>query len=252
MESTLRSEPGIRTVQLDLENGRLSLQYDPRRVSLRRVQHLSREIGVVLGQQFERCTRRIRGVRCADCAERYERGIDSAPGVARVSVNPAAQVITVEYDPKATDLPSVEQQIIGAGFSVEPPPGTRAAYRAAEARDRTTRLRMGALTVVCLLALIVGWVLQAIEGPPESTVLAIFLVAYFAGGAYSTVRVVRELGSGVISVDLLMIAAALGAAAIGNWRDICGSAIPSSCGRRSGSPPTGSFASARPPSISRR
>jgi Cd2+/Zn2+-exporting ATPase len=217
MEEVLEREPGVRSVALDYERDRLRLQFDPRRVSMPRVQQLAGRLGVDLQQRYDRCTRRVRGIRCADCAERIGHSLAETPGVVRVVVNPAAQVIAVDYDTLELDLAQVDQQLSRAGLVAEPPPASRAAFREAEARDRALRHQMAAMTVVCLAALIVGWVATTAELLPERGVLALYLLSFLAGGFHSAQRVARELRGGEISVDLLMLAAAIGAATLGRW-----------------------------------
>jgi Cd2+/Zn2+-exporting ATPase len=219
MEAFLHSNSGIRGVSLHFQDGEYRLRYDPGQISLVRVKQLSRQLGIDLDRRYERCTLRSRGMSCGDCTAHVTKSLGGTPAVVRVDVNPAAQIISVEYDPREADLPTFERRLRKAGYRAEPLPGTRAAYQASERRDRALRRRMGTLTVLCLAALVTGWVLQSATAAPQAVVLAVFAAAYLAGGFYSSAQVVRELRSGTITVDFLMITAALGAAAIGQWRE---------------------------------
>ena len=54
---------------------------------------------------------------------------------------------------------------------------------------------------------------------PANLILALNLVAYAAGGFYGVSSAIESLLQGKIDVDLLMVLAALGAAAIGQWHE---------------------------------
>ncbi len=217
MEQLLQKEPGIRGASLDVGAGKLRLTYDPKRMSLNEARRLSHRLGVELEEPFRHCTLRTRGMHCADCAAQIARPLERQPGMARVAVNPVAQIITVDYDTTTTDLPAVELALARAGYEAEPAPGTKAAYQASEARDRRLRVRMAVLTAVCLVALIAAWIGEAAGVISEQTALGLYVIAFLAGGYYSTARVIHELASAEITVDFLMIAAAIGAASIGRW-----------------------------------
>ena len=76
------------------------------------------------------------------------------------------------------------------------------------------------LSVVTLVALIAGWLGGSVSGfLPRWLVVAMALVAYAAGG-YSGVKCALACArKGILNIDFLMIAAALGAAFIGEWEE---------------------------------
>ncbi|HEX7009950.1 MAG TPA: HAD-IC family P-type ATPase, partial [Phycisphaeraceae bacterium] len=69
------------------------------------------------------------------------------------------------------------------------------------------------LVAVCLAGTLIGWWFGA-QSPAGLTA---FALAYLAGGAGPTVAMIAAIRSGQITVDSLMIAAAAGAAIIGDW-----------------------------------
>jgi Cd2+/Zn2+-exporting ATPase len=217
LEATLRREPGVRGAVVDVPAGRFQLRYNPKQVSLPRVQQMARQLGIELGQRYERCTLRLRGLRCADCALGLEKRLRQIPGVTRVAVSPATGAVAVEYAADTADLATFEQAIAQAGYPVRPPPRTRAAVQAARAQEATARRRMAVLTGVCLLGWLFGLLGSTTGVLPHAVAIAGYAVACLAGGFYSTVRAVRELRLGFVTVDLLMITAAAGAAVVGEW-----------------------------------
>lgn len=82
---------------------------------------------------------------------------------------------------------------------------------------------------VCLVMLIVGVCLQSVSPvnelntatwpPGRIAALTAFLIAFVAGGTQISGHAVEDLRSGRVTIDLLMILAAVGAAAIGDWAE---------------------------------
>jgi len=76
------------------------------------------------------------------------------------------------------------------------------------------------LAAVTLLALLVGWVGGSVTGIlPGWTVTLAAVLAFAAGGYSGLVGAIEEAKHGKLDIDFLMIAAALGAAAIGEWEE---------------------------------
>lgn len=74
------------------------------------------------------------------------------------------------------------------------------------------------LTIVCLLATVAGWVLEALTGA-TTLVWALYALAYVAGGFYSVQEAWETLKERQFDVNFLMIIAAVGAALIGEPRE---------------------------------
>ena len=115
------------------------------------------------------------------------------------------------------DTKAIKASTIGAGHAVQQPRSARDDLRETRWLEAASRRRMAALTVVCLVALLLGWVGEATHVVPTSIFLALYCASYASGGFYATSRAWRELRSGTLNVDLLMVLAAAGAAAVGEW-----------------------------------
>jgi Zn2+/Cd2+-exporting ATPase len=90
---------------------------------------------------------------------------------------------------------------------------SRDAERPAQREGPTKPPRLGVvLVVVCLASAIVGWIIR-----PSDWALLAFGIAYLTGGTETTIGALRQLARGRLSIDLLMIVAAIGAAVIGEW-----------------------------------
>lgn len=76
------------------------------------------------------------------------------------------------------------------------------------------------LAAITLVALLIGWLGGGVTGvlPPWAVTIAA-LVAFAAGGYSGLTGAIEEAKHGKLDIDFLMIAAALGAAAIGEWEE---------------------------------
>lgn len=80
-------------------------------------------------------------------------------------------------------------------------------------RPRTLRL---ALSGACLAFLLAGLIVE-FAGVPTWAAVSVFVAAYIAGGVFSAAEVIGALARGRITIDLLMLTAAAGAASLGHW-----------------------------------
>ena len=76
------------------------------------------------------------------------------------------------------------------------------------------------LAVVTLVALLVGWIGGSLtEFLPRWAVLTAAFVAFAAGGYTGLTGAIEQARERTLDIDFLMIAVALGAAAIGEWEE---------------------------------
>lgn len=76
------------------------------------------------------------------------------------------------------------------------------------------------LAAVTLVALLIGWLGGSVTGVlPSWAVTAAALAAFAAGGYSGLMGAIEEAKHGKLDIDFLMIAAALGAAMIGEWEE---------------------------------
>lgn len=82
-------------------------------------------------------------------------------------------------------------------------------------RQRWLAPRLVVLTLIAIAASL----LAERAGSEAVLILAVNAVAYAAGGFYGAKTAIESLLRGIIDIDMLMVLAALGAAAIGQWRE---------------------------------
>ncbi|HZB44707.1 MAG TPA: heavy metal translocating P-type ATPase [Pyrinomonadaceae bacterium] len=82
----------------------------------------------------------IKGMTCAACARRIERGLSKAEGVGGANVNFATARATVEYDPQRTGVPQLVETVQGLGYdALAPEDGAAPRDREEEARREEAR-----------------------------------------------------------------------------------------------------------------
>jgi Zn2+/Cd2+-exporting ATPase len=98
---------------------------------------------------------------------------------------------------------------------------TKARPAHAHHHDDAGRFWLIAGTAGCLAGGLAGWVLESFvltgDGLERAIVVAVYLAAYFAGGWHAFLHAGRDLLAGRVNIDLLMLAAAGGSAALGSW-----------------------------------
>ncbi len=85
-----------------------------------------------------------------------------------------------------------------------------------EQNDEFNRLE-AILTIICAVTLSLGWLGGQLAWISETAQLSLYLVAYLSGGYYGALAGLQALRKLELNIDFLMVLAALGAAAIGEW-----------------------------------
>ncbi len=76
------------------------------------------------------------------------------------------------------------------------------------------------LAAITLVALLIGWIGGSTTGLlPAWAIAVVALIAFVAGGYSGLMGAIEEAKHGKLDIDFLMIAAAIGAAAIGQWEE---------------------------------
>ncbi len=76
------------------------------------------------------------------------------------------------------------------------------------------------LAAITLVALLIGWIGGSVTGLLPQWAVTVFAVIAFGAGGYSGLKgAIEEAKEGRLDIDFLMIAAALGAALIGEWEE---------------------------------
>jgi len=166
-------------------------------------------VGDLAGDGFERTVVRVEGMDCASCAATVEKRVFALPGVRRATVNFAAGRLDAEHAP-GLSAEEIEHAVEGAGYRV---------VRADAAEDPPFwRTRRAALTGASALLFLVGLAVS-LAGAPGTYAVAVYALAILVGGLPIFRAALAGLRARTLDMNVLMAAATIGAAGIGEWAE---------------------------------
>jgi Cd2+/Zn2+-exporting ATPase len=185
-----------------------------------------RAAGAEITARFGHALLRFNAVDSEDAGLRIEDGLRAEPGVLAVSVSMAAQVARIEFDRQLTSEERVAlafRRLLGTGRAVEaaPKPEVAAPSRPVTPAAWYVRNTGLAKSVVAGALLIAAWVLERWAGLPHLVAVGLYLVSCGFGAFDLVSNTIKKLRRGrfTFDIDLLMLLAATGAAAIGAWAE---------------------------------
>ncbi len=211
LETALQNQKGLQRTHVKREGATAALcvHYDPDQISLADVQRLAERAGAEIVNRFHHRLLVIDGMDCSDCAKVVEHAIGRMPGVLAVTVNYPLGKMRVEYDTQQISRAEIERRVRGLGYSV---PATGLRKQVQENREVIFSLLAG-------LSVGVGWVGETFLGLPAVVAWGFYVVAMILGGWDVSQHAWHSLKERHFDTDLLMIVAALGAAALGDWAE---------------------------------
>jgi len=211
LKERLAGYRGIEKAHVDRKDGQtlLCLHYDPNLVSLEWVGRLAEEAGAEVTKRYLHETLRITGMDCADCALSVEHLLSRLPGVITVSVGYAAEKMRIEYDAHLLTHNDILARVRWMGYEIE--------EEEEEGGLREHWKLVLALTTGFFLT--AGFFGERFLGLHPYAATALYLLAYFSGGYDATRHGIKAALHLRFDVDFLMVVAALGAAALGEWAE---------------------------------
>ena len=224
---------GLEQVHLVRENGtaRLCIHYDPDLISLGQVQRLATEAGAMVTERYRHEQIPFVGLDAADGALTLEQSLNKLQGMLHAHVNYAAGLISIAYDSTLLNRARIEQAINHMGARIITAPGVVEATKTSDEpvhdhgsapaflphwmQERWALI----LVVLCGVFFLVGWVGATFLGLPEWVATLLFILAYITGGYDIATHALPGLLAGRFDTDFLMLAAAGGAAALGEWAE---------------------------------
>ena len=158
---------------------------------------------------MERTVVRVEGMDCASCAATVEKSVGRLPGVHSATVNFAAGRLDAEHDP-ALALEKIEGAVRAAGYGV-------AKTEEAE-RSPFWRTPRAISLFACSLLFALGLALT-LAGAPEIARAGAYLAGIAVGGVPIFRVAIAGLKARHLDMNVLMSAATIGAAAIGQWAE---------------------------------
>jgi Zn2+/Cd2+-exporting ATPase len=201
----MEADNGIVGVDFDTGASRLNVQYDAAVLPAHRADQIAEEIGQQLATHQGLCIIRGSAGGCQACALTLKQGL-------RERGQMLADVII-----KPNQLAVVGGPIIKPAEVTKPVTAPEAEGRLPLKRLSQNQLEIG-LTVLTGLLIATGWIGGAL-GLSVEVQTALYVAAYLAGGWFGVQAGIEDLRQRIVNVDLLMVLAALGAGAIGQWRE---------------------------------
>jgi len=217
LESRLGREPGVVRSHVVRENGGpavLCLHYDPSVRSLADVERLTRAAGAEIHALYGHVLLEIRAVGSEDAAAGIEAALRSVPGVIEAAVSIPAQQVRVEFERKKTSPARLQKVLLELGFPADTPD--------TKSHGRTGwygRNKEFVWSLACGTLIAVAWVGETWLGFAKPVAVGLYLAAYVFGGFELVEHLVKALRKGQFrfDIDLLMLLAAVGAGALGEW-----------------------------------
>ncbi|CAG0983202.1 H+-transporting ATPase [Anaerolineales bacterium] len=211
LEASFQNQKGILRAHLEREKSPvdLCLHYDPNLLTLSDVKRLAERAGAQIINRFHHESVPIEGMDCSDCARVIEHSLGRMDGVLSVNVNYPAEKMWVEFDNQKVNRASIEKRVRSLGYEI-PVEGLRSWYK--ENREIVFSLIAGLLVLI-------GWLGQTFLGLPVIVATVLYITAYIFGGWDISQHAWHAIKEKHFDTDLLMVMAALGAAALGEFAE---------------------------------
>lgn len=227
LRDQLKDRTGIRSVKLHPQaDGQaiLELDYDPRLITLAELDAEVRRVGFCLSPDRAEMVLGIEGMVSPRSEQVIEAVLSRLPGVA-ASASFASRSLRIEFDRRQCALPEIARRLDELGFRLLPSPIPPAAVEAAPTfRSRIYRLVLQYHKLVMAgaggLLLLAAFCVHVWGGDEmESLRIALIIPAYILTGWYTFRDTVKTLWQLQFDIDVLMFAAAIGAAALGQYEE---------------------------------
>lgn len=231
LTAVLKRRPGVIDAHVDgREDARLCVHFDPTLIAPSQLRALAEQQGARIDAKFGHATMRLPLPLHARAARTLADDLRGVPGVVRAEVGPTG-VAVVEFDRGLTDEKTLKAFLNDHAAALGQAPASASASRDEHAGHKhkpgeghghkhggvfgeRTELVFALLSG---LALLVGWLASfRLSGPVP---LAFYGLSYIFGGYFTLREAVENLRKRRFEIDTLMLVAAAGAAALGEWAE---------------------------------
>lgn len=236
LNARLQAQRGILQTHLHLDHDPVDLciHYDPNLISLAAVKRIAEEAGSELRNGYHHEQISFTGLDSADSATMISKELEGMDGMLHASVSYAAGFAIVAFNTKIVSLEQIQRTMRRFGaYPISQPAvkeekephvhehehehdhGTAPSFLPHWLQERWTLF----LIAIGGVFLLIGWVGQQFLGLPASAALILFLLSYIASAYDIGHHAIPALLRGIFDTDVLMLAAALGAAFLGAWAE---------------------------------
>ena len=203
---------------------KLCIHYAPEQVRLVELEQLVVASGAHLARAFSHVSLRVPGLRHERQARLLEGLLQREVGVFHASASFGAQQVYVEFDAARSTPERLSQVLASADVGVGAEPHVHAKGEVHEGEAEGTHRHGGPFgersemifSLTCGALTGIGWALSKFALPTGLST-ALFVAAYIAGGWFTIREVAVALRARTFEIDFLMLVAAVGAAALGEW-----------------------------------
>ncbi|HFQ92924.1 MAG TPA: heavy metal translocating P-type ATPase, partial [Anaerolineae bacterium] len=231
LEKTLLAQKGI--FRAHVKSGQppqLCIHYDPNLISLTAVQHIAQDAGSDFTERYRHERIPFGGITSTDAADVLAQVLRGLPGMIHASVNYAAGLAFVAYDTEKLDRAAIEKTMRQMGYkpvtetAVAPPAaaaeeehdhGSAPAFLPHAIQEKWTYI----LVALAGIFFLTGWLGETFFNLNENVALIFYILSYITGGYDVATHAIPGLFKGKFDTDVLMLAAATGAALLGDWAE---------------------------------
>ncbi|HEX7755421.1 MAG TPA: heavy metal translocating P-type ATPase [Niabella sp.] len=219
------------------KKAQLCFHYDPSAIALNEVEQIAKKAGADLTEHYGHLLIETTGIRHPRHARIIEAALKKQKGMLTASVS-GTGLIQLEYNKEAITAESILRQIKKEGLGIsaitdfhtrEQPPQKEAQTHAdhhheAGEQGHTHGGVFGEKTelffaLICGILLGIGFGLSFVNGIAPAVSTGFYIAACFFGGFYTTKEAIEGISKGAFEIDFLMLVAAVGAAALGQWAE---------------------------------
>lgn len=216
---TIADHEGILGVNPQADGERVEISFDPQKISeaeLRQIteEHLKPEMGSVADGGFRRTVMRLDGRACEAAAAKLERRIEKIPSVRHATATYIGRVLCLTFDANVASEEAVWRDVRLAGAQIEPLELRSSNHPSVWTRIVSGDLNEEILCILALVCLVAGAIVEHAAGK-DALALCLYAGAYLFGGQHGVRSAISSLRERTLDIDLLMVLAALGAAAVG-------------------------------------
>jgi Cu+-exporting ATPase len=177
IERALAKMHGVQSAAVNLAAENATVEYQPGAVTPQMILDKIEETGYT--PVMDKAELKIKGMTCAACSARIEKGLEKLPGVARAAVNLATEKATIEYNPAEIGAADIIKAVEKLGYGAAPVGGrpledTERAEREREFRRQRNLVIFSAVLSAPLLANMVVMLLNLHHLVPEFFMSALF------------------------------------------------------------------------------
>ena len=227
LRSTLDGREGVMRVHVEREDGhaQLCVHFDPDRLSVSQVESLAQAAGLALEQRYTHLDLGVRGLTNERRARLVSDRLRRIQGVLHARASASAARVHVELEPgaeRAGVLAALER------MGVAPRGEIRADDHAHDEEEPHDHKHGGifgdktelVFSLLCGALTLGGWLVETTL--PEVTpwlARGVLWAAYLFGGYYAVREVLEAVRAKRLEIDFLMLVAAAGAGALGEWAE---------------------------------